>query len=1293
MIKAACEPFTDSGRLEYFWGGAKTGSLKATYSPDWRQASEGIKTVRVKVRDAQGRGGEAAAYVLVTKAEDLEAAIDLSDPRPPVNQKISAGLAIRKGKIPPGAAIRWRSTGGLALDQDSGPNISLTARGDGRLVASVVKNGKTLKEFTAAVAVRPQEADKPEPPVTMDAPTAGVPAKGAPAGEKPGRFSGKITAPGEVGYSEIFKAVAEVPADFAQRKIEYHWRIYPGELLNAEGLVSSTRGPEAVIQPEYDRIIKNNLSELEITVSVDDVGSGRRNLGEGKIRIKLRPESFSARAPKPWSGKADRHGIDLSCGKKEMGPRGLIIAMVYGEVTVKLALSYFPGKGNNIRLGDFEGYLLERPPSPGSGGVGSLEGMFSKGKVVFAVQGRVSSTVGAVADQSQVKEAQQRLQNLYQEMLAIVKSVRLGPGGGMTWDPARDPQTAGEPAGEKPLETPKPLTVRMHAAKKQLLPGESLAVEAVVENAKPEDQPLVYTWTGEHEGQGAKVGFSAAKPGKYNLKVDVKSAKGATASASLDLEVVEPKVEIVKVSPPGSSLPVGGKAVFQVKFAGVPGKSYIYQWQPHPGALWDQPEGPATQAAATFRRPEKVQVWVKVLEKKGAALTPVAESPQLTLEVVQPQFKLTFTPTAPLIGQEVKARVEVTPSPPDLSLRWQPLPANAQMLGESQDGREITFTLKDDKPAALQALALVKGTGDSLGEASGTIQARKFKVTATVVGPMGPEPMKWDPVKGGMTSDPKAIAIHQNVRVKAAITPEPPKGPVRWQWSVNADSHIQSGQGGTEIMVNRSQVGACEITVEAMDAQGSKLGSAATTFQVTVDQGVVSKELREAALKKAAEGKLDEAIALMEQAVKLDPVSTANANLLKKLKADKETITKQLEKTNTLISQGKFADAEKELGIAKNLNAKYPPVVEMEKRLAAAKAGPKKEAEAKLAQAKGLAGQGRLDEAIRLAAEAAKLDPQNSEAPRLAREWQALKEKAAKLKEEGRNLETQGKLDGAVAKYQEAIKLLADPQLAQHVADLQARLGKEKQNRELAEKLRKEGEVLEGQKKLAEAVAKYQESLKHLADAKLGEHVKALQARLEEDKRNKETAKRLRNEGAALQQQGNLTGAIGKYQESLKYFPDSNLKDHISKLRVSQERVSRTESPQPGQEGQKPASTGASPSPSARKVPPASNNFTGSFGGTYTAGKVNFTVNGNRMSGTMKGTITWGKSQFPFTGSIQGTVSANGEINGSLTGMTGKVAINGSFRGTIRGKAASGTWQAKALMADSGNWRANPSGQ
>ena len=84
---------------------------------------------------------------------------------------------------------------------------------------------------------------------------------------------------------------------------------------------------------------------------------------------------------------------------------------------------------------------------------------------------------------------------------------------------------------------------------------------------------------------------------------------------------------------------------------------------------------------------------------------------------------------------------------------------------------------------------------------------------------------------------------------------------------------------------------------------------------------------------KARKGDYDGAIKDAEDAAKSDPANKDAAATAQKLKQEKETIHQQIDKTKKLMDENKFADAQKELIVASNLNGYYPPVPAANKEL------------------------------------------------------------------------------------------------------------------------------------------------------------------------------------------------------------------------------------------------------------------------------------------------------------------------------------------------------------------------
>jgi hypothetical protein len=289
--------------------------------------------------------------------------------------------------------------------------------------------------------------------------------------------------------------------------------------------------------------------------------------------------------------------------------------------------------------------------------------------------------------------------------------------------------------------------VKLAASRKdKLVKGDVVDVEAIVENADPSDAPLTFTWTGDHAGKGAKVQFLASKPGRQGLTVAVKGPQYDIGTAYIEFDVANIIVKIERTPADSKPVPVGVKTGFRATLSadGKPASgNYIYRWQPHPEVAFDKLDSKAPDAAATFNKPGRTKVWVQVLETREGRQATVAESDQLEIEVIKPALELSFDPKEPWVGQEVKAKLAIKPEVREIDFRWMPVPGNAKQSLQSQDGKEITFYLKDDKPAEIKVLARVPGSGEDLGEGKNSIKAKKYAVNVSGPKAYGPKPRVW----------------------------------------------------------------------------------------------------------------------------------------------------------------------------------------------------------------------------------------------------------------------------------------------------------------------------------------------------------------------------------------------------------------------------------------------------------------------------------------------------------------------------------------------------------------------
>jgi tetratricopeptide (TPR) repeat protein len=126
--------------------------------------------------------------------------------------------------------------------------------------------------------------------------------------------------------------------------------------------------------------------------------------------------------------------------------------------------------------------------------------------------------------------------------------------------------------------------------------------------------------------------------------------------------------------------------------------------------------------------------------------------------------------------------------------------------------------------------------------------------------------------------------------------------------------------------------------------------------------------------------------------------------------------------------------------------------------------------------------------------------------------------------------------------------------------------------RETARRLRAEGQALQQQGKLREAIAKYRESLTYVPDPALEAYIAQVEAAAAKQDQaaqpsaaqaaqqggaKRDTARRLRAEGQALQQQSRLREAIAKYRESLTYVPDPALESYIGQVEAESAKQER----------------------------------------------------------------------------------------------------------------------------------------
>ena len=892
-----------------------------------------------------------------------------------------------------------------------------------------------------------------------------------------------------------------------------------------------------------------------------------------------------------------------------------------GDTPNDMAVGLFMGGGiegvSSLGMGDFNGSIADFAIwiRRGSGGMfgynGSYMGANGKGHTVKEGTGFVECGYnvwgGGCWDNSDRAYLVTQSAAAQKEAKAILECIRVTPDSTVKAMPYDGPKYDGS-------DLPR---VRLVPSKKgKIRIGESITVQAVVENAKPEDSPFTYNWGGTFDGKpedvkkANTVTIRPSKPGKFDVSASVDGARFGLGSDAYAYEVADLKVKVERVPAVNTPVPVGTKTGFKATLTsdGQPVKgNFIFRWQPHPEIPFSRLDASVPDVSAAFPKPGRVKIWVQVLEKRDGALATLAESEQVEIEVIKPVLSVAVTPPEPLVGQEVKARISSRPELKEIEYRWVPLPANAKLLSESPDKREITFHAKDDQLIEVRAQARLSGSGEDLGEARGSVRARKY--TVRVSGPrlIGPKPKVWKEGTGLVEVD-NAIAVEQEVEFAAHLDPE--KEGAHYVWSVNSGpcKVLHPLLRTTQVVANAS--GSCQVAVIVKDANEVKLGVGGSTLTATISRETIAagqkkaKDVADAKTKvadakgKARKGDYDGAIKDAEDAAKLDPANKEAAATAQKLHKEKETIHQQIGKAKKWMDENKFADAQREMIVASNLNSYYPPVQQANQELGTRWRKYNDEVRDKVYEVRSANEKKDFGKAIELAAAwraSTKLDPyaekELKQQEDWARQWKAQKDRQiGVLKEAGGKVKNYD-YAGALKQYDEGfangqnIYNGTEPEYREAIELRSQAFTKNKRLGELTPHIRNAAEnkdsyygqthVLDGALKNADEAIALQPNNEQLKQWRAmivarAEKTKADNERIAAGRKHLDAARSEENtylsqvsytqsktgqwgESIELDMQSHIQKAIDNYRASLQYIPDANVEKKIKELEATLE--------------------------------------------------------------------------------------------------------------------------------------------
>jgi len=654
--------------------------------------------------------------------------------------------------------------------------------------------------------------------------------------------------------------------------------------------------------------------------------------------------------------------------------------------------------------------------------------------------------------------------------------------------------------------------------------------------------------------------------------VTVTDQDGNTASDSLLIQCNNLRVKLTKENPKENKIPIGGKATFLAEvFSGdkpYSGPTLSYLWERNPDVLFGDPKNPQYELkggsqmrnSAIFKKTGTIPVWVVVRREIDGVWRTVGESEQIQIEVVNPELSIKASPEKPMVGQEVK--LEVSTNPPmgdDLVSFWWDIPGYF-----SGTGNKVAFKPKDTKPIKAVVHAKSKDNGEEIGTKEITITAQGYQVSISEPRYLGPKPMIWkcDTQFGGacpglVEVGDTQFAVFRDIFMKATVTPAPDSP--RYRWSIDPAGSCGFPGAGSEIKINCSSTGTYTVRVEVTNDEGIKLGEAVQTVTISISDEMLkastkSKEAYEKlqqAKRLVNEGKLDEAINLANEAVSLDPKNSEAKTLKDKWAKDKEQIIQHINNVNKLIKEKKFQEAEREIQGAKALHPKYVKVVEAEKLLNEAKQRHQKEVTDRLNEAKRLAKEGKIDEAVKTVQEVAKIDKTSAQT--------VMHEVSAEAKKAGWDALSKGDYKTAIKRLEQAVALNPADVDAQNklkgAKDYEAKMPQVEAKMKEFERLIEEKRIVSSYKKLLEV----QDILRTMALGQSSYNPVIIKYNEEYNKLNKWYNELIQKTNAELQnlmENKEWAKAEALLMDVLKYeHTEANKKNYDSALQVVRSKI------------------------------------------------------------------------------------------------------------------------------------------
>ncbi|MBQ7069014.1 MAG: tetratricopeptide repeat protein [Synergistaceae bacterium] len=455
------------------------------------------------------------------------------------------------------------------------------------------------------------------------------------------------------------------------------------------------------------------------------------------------------------------------------------------------------------------------------------------------------------------------------------------------------------------------------------------------------------------------------------------------------------------------------------------------------------------------------------------------------------------------VGEQVVLSAAASQVPNGGSVAWSVNPTtgkNPDRILLRAGGMECAFTPLDTEPIKVFASFLDR-EGNEVSNFEVLVTPKEFQIDIAVV--IDKPLTLWDASKrSNYVLSPDVLLANSPLKIRASLNPAF-KGEHTFKWNSDAATALLS-QDNSEIFIRRGTIGESEIYVTAFNSSGIKLGSGESKVKISLPVSTFDESNNQ----REAWNSWQRSQALWESKNYAEAVE--NAKKAVNLSPRDSEIVEGLRAMNTNFAR--FTKAEKLRADAKTLdsNKKY------------------EESLKNLRSAQVIWPLDNGDEEIRAIEEK-------------VNEQRVLQQQANWLRDTASAYDNENMYEDALEYYAKSLEIWPSDAVSERVERIKNRLTLIAD----ADKYAGEGNTLEREGKLQDALNHYSASIMSNPDATLRQHIDELQSVIS---RRERQANALYREGQDLQRRNNNQEALKRYTESMKVWENDNAKQRIQQL-------------------------------------------------------------------------------------------------------------------------------------------------